>query len=240
MNRKTFIESQGASCDNWQWSWSFINEKEKIIIFGIWDTHLDGLIFSEEWAQDSNGTKSKGYKQSREHIRLIEEEGYKLKTFPMKLLDAGGNRNRPQIESIEPVLSSKFLKRDGIRWYAVDSETDDPIPEEVVTPERYFDGASKKISVNSYERNSAAREKCIEYHGYVCAVCSFDFEKFYGEIGTNYIHVHHIVPLHEIKEEYEINPKTDLIPVCPNCHAMIHRSQLTVDELKQRLANRPI
>lgn len=238
MNRKTFIESQGASCNNWQWSWSFINEKDKIIIFGIWNTHLDGLIFSEEWAQDSNGIKNKGYKQSREHIRLIEEEGYKLKTFPMKRKRSDTSPSK--IESIEAVLSSKFLKKSGKHWYAVDNETGELIPEEIVTPERYFEGASKEISVNSYERNSEARKKCIEHHGYICAVCSFDFEKFYGEIGANYIHVHHIVPLHKIKKEYELNPKTDLIPVCPNCHAMIHRSQLTVDELEQRLANRQI
>lgn len=238
MNRKTFIKSQDASCRNWQWSWSFINEKEKIIIFGIWDIHLDGLIFSEEWAQDSNGIKNKGYKQSREHIRLIEEEGYKLKTFPMKLFDARGNRNRPQIESIEPVLSSKFLKKEGINWYASDNEINDHIPEEIVTPERYFEGASKGISVNSYERNREARKKCIEYHGYICAVCSFDFKKFYGEIGTDYIHVHHIVSLHAIKEAYEVNPVKDLIPVCPNCHAMIHRTQpvLTVEQLKKRIS----
>ncbi|MDD2864216.1 MAG: HNH endonuclease [Methylococcales bacterium] len=239
MSRKKFIESQGASCDNWYWSWSFINEKAKTIIFGIWDANLaDGLIFSEEWAQRPNGVKPKGYKQSREHIRLVEEEGYQLKTFPMrrKRSDARGDGNRPpKIERIVPTLSSKFLENYGKRWYAVD-----PIPEEIVTPERYFDGASKKISVNSYERNREAREKCIEHHGYICAVCSFDFEKFYGEIGTNYIHVHHIVPLHEIKEEYEINPVEGLIPMCPNCHAMIHRSQLTVEQLKEELAKRLI
>ena len=52
----------------------------------------------------------------------------------------------------------------------------------------------------------------------------FNFEKIYGVLGKYYIHVHHLVPLCEIGEEYNINPKADLIPVCPNCHAMLHRS----------------
>ena len=48
--------------------------------------------------------------------------------------------------------------------------------------------------------------------------------------------VHHIKPLSEINEEYEVDPINDLIPVCPNCHAMLHRQQngipMTVERLK--------
>ena len=86
MSRKQFIESQGATCKNWNWSWSFFNEAEKFIIFGAWDIHDSGntnLILSEDWVTNGKGNKSLGYKQSREHIRLIEEENYQLKTFPM-------------------------------------------------------------------------------------------------------------------------------------------------------------
>ncbi len=86
MSRKQFIESQGATCKNWTWSWSFINKSEKFIIFGAWDIHNDGnttLILGEDWATSRKGGKQPGYPQSREHIRLIEEEGYQLKTFPM-------------------------------------------------------------------------------------------------------------------------------------------------------------
>ena len=65
------------------------------------------------------------------------------------------------------------------------------------------------------------------------------FEDKYGEIGTGFIHIHHIVPISEIGKEYEINYKTDLVPVCPNCHAMLHRKvndrTLTIEELKERL-----
>ena len=84
MSRKTFIESVGATCKNWQWSWSFINSNEGFIAFGAWDRNTEGtktLIFSEEWQSSApDGRKPPGYSQSREHIRLIENENYKLMT----------------------------------------------------------------------------------------------------------------------------------------------------------------
>ena len=91
MNRKQLMESHGATCRNWYWSWSFVNEKEKIIFFGAWDRFTEGtesLIFSETWHTNSKGIKNKGYKESRENIRLVEEEGYQLQTFPMIWSDA--------------------------------------------------------------------------------------------------------------------------------------------------------
>lgn len=119
------------------------------------------------------------------------------------------------------------------------SRPDNRLPEEVDSPEQYIEGASRTVSVNAYERDSDARRKCIEHYGYKCDVCSFDFERYYGDFGKNFIHVHHIVPLAEIKKEYKVNPVRDLIPLCPNCHAIIHRTQpaLTVKQLKDHLEN---
>ena len=84
MSRKQFIQSQGATCKNWTWSWSFVNEADKFIIFGAWDVYDDGnmtLIMTEDWEISRKGSRQPGYPQSREHIRLIEEEDYKLKPF---------------------------------------------------------------------------------------------------------------------------------------------------------------
>lgn len=85
-----------------------------------------------------------------------------------------------------------------------------------------------------YERSRDARDACLKEYGYSCKICNFNFYEKYGEIGKNYIHVHHIVPLSEIGGSYIINPKKDLIPICPNCHSMIHSSQkvLSPEELK--------
>lgn len=109
--------------------------------------------------------------------------------------------------------------------------------EEIVYPERYIEGALTQITVNRYERDVKARKACLEKHGYSCGVCEENLADKYGELGKEFIHVHHIVPLHEIKREYKINPKTDLIPLCPNCHAIIHRKTpaYTPDELRSIL-----
>lgn len=122
MNRKQFIESNGATCRNWTWSWSFINEKEKIIIFGAWDTETEGertIIFSEDW-QVLNGKKRNGYNQSREHIRLIEENGFQLKIYPVEAFDkkCKGGLAPAKIGDFQPKLSSKLLTREGRNWYA--------------------------------------------------------------------------------------------------------------------------
>ena len=106
--------------------------------------------------------------------------------------------------------------------------------------ETYPEGARIPTYVNRYERNPEARKHCIEhYKSYKCQICEFDFEKVYGDIGKEFIHIHHIVPLADIGKEYNVDPITHLIPVCPNCHAMLHRKRngqtLTVEGLKDLL-----
>lgn len=240
MSRKAFIEAQGATCNNWISSWSFVNNSEKFTIFGAWDFNTTGnraLILSQEWERGGTGRKKPGYRESLEHIKMVEEKGYRLMTFAMKsTIDSDGKIN---IESFERGLKECVLRREGTNWYAINSseESDFSIPEELDPSVVYMEGASAAISVNSYERNGNARSKCIDIHGYNCAVCEFNFEKAYGDIGREYIHVHHIIPIHTIKKEYQINPENDLIPVCPNCHAMIHRKNppLSIKELKNCL-----
>ncbi|MGY0836606.1 HNH endonuclease [Aerococcus urinaeequi] len=67
-------------------------------------------------------------------------------------------------------------------------------------------------------------------------MCGFDYEEIYGELGQGYIQIHHLVPLNEIGREYEVDYKKDLIPICANCHVMIHRKvngkKLSVEELR--------
>jgi hypothetical protein len=109
------------------------------------------------------------------------------------------------------------------------------IAEEINDSEKYPEGAKHQIIVNAYERNAEARRKCIESYGTKCVICGFDFKAKYGEIGAYFINVHHIKPLSEIGDGYLINPIEDLIPVCPNCHAIMHRKKpsYTIEEIKQ-------
>lgn len=120
-----------------------------------------------------------------------------------------------------------------------DSNQNDIYPEMVDENSDAYEGLKKTVVVNKYERSSTARSKCIEYHGTSCKVCSLDFSKMYGDLGKDFIHVHHIIPIHKIGKEYKIDYIKDLIPVCPNCHAMLHRKldgkEVDVEELKMIL-----
>ena len=110
-----------------------------------------------------------------------------------------------------------------------------PLPEEIEEPQLVIEGARKTISVNVYEREPSARRKCISRWGCKCTVCQFDFKLHYGELGDGFIHVHHLKPIADIGQSYELDPVADLRPVCPNCHAMLHRKRtvLSIEELQQ-------
>ena len=243
MSRKKFIESHGATCQNWTWSWSFINKEKKLIIFGAWDINTKGntsRIFDEQWERNYAGRKNPAYQESLEHLHLVEDSGYALMTFPIIYSDELKDENGlgpAKIKGFVSKLTKKTLKKVGSTWYASDDIPTDQIPEEVLHPEKYTEGASRTVSINAYERNPKARVACILHHGTTCVVCGFNFQHIYGEIGKGIIHVHHLIPLSEIKGTYELDPIKDLVPVCPNCHAIIHSTQpsLTIEQLKEHL-----
>jgi len=93
------------------------------------------------------------------------------------------------------------------------------------------------VQVNRIERDPKAREGCIRLFGAQCSVCGLEFEKSYGDIGSGFIHVHHLNPIAETKGQRDrVNPRTGLRPVCPNCHEMLYRRTppFTIEEMKAR------
>jgi len=123
------------------------------------------------------------------------------------------------------------------RYYNLvkDNFSETVFPDEVDNDIKYSEGKTKQIIVNSYERNPLARQECIEHFGLNCQICDFNFQEKFGDLGRSFIHVHHIIDIATIGKEYSVNPKTDLIPVCPNCHAMLHKKKpaFTISELKE-------
>ncbi|KRM92054.1 hypothetical protein FC80_GL000235 [Liquorilactobacillus cacaonum DSM 21116] len=99
-----------------------------------------------------------------------------------------------------------------------------------------YEGKKKLIYTTKYERSPENRRKAIEYHGLNCAACGFNFSKAYGNLGADYIEIHHVKPLFSMEEEIVVDPLKDLIPLCSNCHRMVHRHKneiLSVSELKK-------
>lgn len=100
------------------------------------------------------------------------------------------------------------------------------------------------ITMEHRKRNMELRQACIEVfkarHGgrIVCECCGFDFARAYA-IGDEYIEVHHRFPFSQAEGEHPVNAETDLVPLCANCHRMIHHGMggrgecMTLEELKK-------
>jgi hypothetical protein len=146
--------------------------------------------------------------------------------------------------TLDPALTRAFALKDvwdtqhsdgSSRRVPVDSTLLTSLPEEIAEPDALFEGTMQTVIVNRYERNSAAKQRCIEHYGAHCTVCSLDFKDRYGPQMAGFIHVHHLTPLSTIGKEYRVDPIKDLRPICPNCHAVIHsrRPAMSIEEAKQ-------
>lgn len=150
-----------------------------------------------------------------------------------------------EIVGIEPVredlaiegtdLNSIFLSYMGVLIALLPLESVEQVrsyyPFQPAKPE----GVPAREEVLRYERSRLNREACLAIKGTKCSVCGLDFREYYGALGYGFIHVHHIVPVSRMGKGYVLNPATDLVPVCPNCHAMLHREDppLSIEELKE-------
>ena len=176
-------------------------------------------------------------------------------TDQRKGLDALLEANRPDLTFEAVVLQPRFAAlftdaelaeaADRLGEYGAEAKRrlearEKLYPDELEPGRKYLAGARKQVRVNAYERDPRARAECLKYHGYRCAVCNFLFEDCYGDIGKCFIHVHHLKPLALSLETYELHPVDDLRPVCPNCHAMLHRTDpvASIEDLRVRLASR--
>lgn len=102
-----------------------------------------------------------------------------------------------------------------------------PIPdvlgEEKPTTADLSEGALTQVSQTKHERKRTLRQLCLKHFGATCQACGMKFETVYGEIGKGYIEVHHLSPISQTDGEHKVDPQKDLVPLCANCHAMIHR-----------------
>ncbi len=99
------------------------------------------------------------------------------------------------------------------------------------------EGARSYVYRSRYERNPSLRKACLEIWGAKCAVCGWSQAKGFSRLASsvNLIEVHHVVPLFARQGEHNVNPATDLVPLCPTCHRAIHscRPPYTVEKLKE-------
>ena len=171
---------------------------------------------------------------------LFDEGGYiyfrSQEDYDAFLARGVGDGIKQNLDTDQLTIGGGISARDGY----VSFEDDSLFPDELSGNATVIEGAKRRVTVNSYERDASARRTCIKKWGLNCAACDFNFTDMYGELGDGFIHVHHLMPLHSIKQEYALAPEQDLRPVCPNCHAMLHRREppLSIDELRS-IINKP-
>lgn len=245
MNRKQFVEGLGATCSNWNWSWSFVNETKRFVVFGLWSHHSgidEGLILSRDWERNASGKRNPGFKQSERHAKLVVENGYSLLTFQMfARLDSQGNIPQDEtvkIDRFQPILQRKFIIEIGRGWYAVETSLPPANSYEPLIASVFEEGEQSTRLSKYVERNVAARQRCLDIHGYQCQVCEKSMSDVYGEKGAGVIDVHHLYELAQRDGKHIVDPEKDLIPICPNCHRMIHtaRPALTPQAVREMLA----
>jgi hypothetical protein len=129
---------------------------------------------------------------------------------------------------------SSVLPGQNVRWTLTACSISDTAREAI-----YTEGTRFSVTLTAIERSPVARQICLDHFGYKCFVCDFNFEKKFGELGKDFIHIHHRVNIANKPSIHEVDPKKDLIPLCPNCHAMAHRKKpaIPVEELKNIYAS---
>lgn len=102
------------------------------------------------------------------------------------------------------------------------------------------EGQSHSVLSTRYERSRANRAAAIAVHGSSCAVCQFNFDENYGDLARGYVEVHHLIPVSSMGGPRPVDPLTELVPLCANCHRMAHRRwpPYTPQELAEARAHR--
>lgn len=191
-----------------------------------------GHDYSNEWV---TSTKLRWFGKTRSKISSPQIVAMTRGDEPVYLFYRSDNRNSFTFAGNVRAAEVREVQPVEVLWEL--SPSDIPLTEELREPGRFLEGAVRRVTVNAYERDRSARNECVSHYGPVCSVCQFRFVDRYGEIGRDFIHVHHLVSLASIGAEYRVDPVKDLRPVCPNCHAMLHTHEppLPIEELKRRL-----
>lgn len=196
---------------------------------GIWHARLSVSLTSLNAGERSTATAIEGAigkampQQLSDNLELMIIKQWTIGSSnnPNETINLVDCFARTELLFFERELSA-FLTGERTHIRALPS-SEKHIMHSVELPDTIFaEGAQMTILSDKFERNDAARARCIAEHGAKCAICGFDFGKVYGDDYSGKIEVHHIVPLSKIRENHIVDPVNDLIPVCPNCHLILH------------------
>jgi hypothetical protein len=237
-----------AYCYEWA-----LKEPGKLVLCNLWskqmlsvageiEQHL--VLLDTDTQRETNSTR----RARRDRMATLLTEAYRT-PLPVRVIVLDG---KTRDKAKDGKTHVRYRALDPVSWVVMSAETTKgrfvlrrgaQLPtrgEEVADLPGVPEGAKKRIVVNAYERDPTSKPRCLKRWGTRCMVCDFDFASVYGELGAGFIHVHHLRPIHTVGELYVLDPENDLRPVCPNCHAMLHRQNdvLAIEELRRMLRRR--
>lgn len=170
----------------------------------------------------------------------LERDGYAIYSDgQFQITSKGALFVENNIESIRYLLHSGF-DYDDVRHVFGEFATK-PKTMHIPYEEIVVEGISKNVSVKVRERSRKLRDAAIEHftqNGVIkCDCCGFEFKSFYGpRFGGSCIEIHHIKPIFSYSNENVQKSIEEalrnLLPVCPNCHRVIHKQHITADSLQ--------
>jgi 5-methylcytosine-specific restriction protein A len=162
----------------------------------------------------------------------LEEAGSEWRSFELTFHKSPLGINTEDHPENDRNLESWVFRFAGLVFSLLPLEASEAVA--LQNPERLPEGSRTVVQVNRYERSPINRANCIAMQGDSCKACGFNFASIYGPVGAGFIHVHHVIPVSQLGEGYVIDPAIDLVPLCPNCHAMAHKADppFTVEQLR--------
>ncbi len=164
------------------------------------------------------------------------------------ITNIGSEFVKKNIQNVEYLLNDNFEYRDirhnlGKIYKGRNSEV-------ISYDELVSEGGTDLAITKRTKRSQKLRQIAIEHFSHngtiFCDCCGFEFKSFYGNIyGKPCIEIHHLKPIVQyagisIKQTID-DALNNLIPVCPNCHRVIHKNNITITKIpdfKEYLKNR--
>lgn len=220
---------------------AYVHNKIRLIIEVTPQRH-GGYILNE--MEHSGAEKQKRF---FDYIHMLEDFGAKVK-FQVNNSDIQSEETWPSHwrslylkimklpipENEELTIISDWLRHSFDMMFSLLTIMDVDL-DEVTKAVMQSEGTPQEVRSIRYERNPINRQLCLHKKGYCCAICGMNFYDMYGELGKNFIEVHHTTPVSEMGENFILDIDRDLVPLCSNCHSMVHRRKppYTIDELKK-------
>lgn len=204
-------------------------------IYGI------GIVEDDEWKYDKNVDSDDYWLRNTRKINWIKSS--KQKIDDVEIISKLGIK-RTIIPVTKKLFEDKILplypRESFFNLFEIDNENNlhdffNIEEDEQCISDESFEEKKKLRYHKLIERNSNLSKRTKEIHGYTCIACGFNFIQKYGEIGTNYIEAHHLIPFSDLNENSKVSPKNDMTVLCANCHRMIHRLQnvSNIEEFKK-------